>query len=384
MTTTSDIELLTSPEVRDAIERNIERDPATIALDRSVPHASAVATAVKYLQRSRRKLPRLYAVRGIIPPRAFEQSSSEESAERKPITGDSLLELTCGLGIDAIAFASRFRRVVTIERDEQLARIVRYNLSLLGIDNVEVITSTAEEYVASCKEHFDWVYADPDRRSSDGRKMVCMEDCSPDMLQLMPRLRQIASRVAIKLSPLFDCNEALRLLAPAEVEIVSIGGECKEVNIYTEAENNILRIAPIGMGEWCFSEADMHCTPSDESFAQEEYRYLLIPDVALQKGRVAIAALKPYASIWSNNGYAFARELPTEKLPCRIYEIESIEPYRPKELKRRWRGCGVEIMKRDCNLSVDAVRKAIGAKAGSEAILAITTIGGNTWVITLK
>jgi hypothetical protein len=138
------------------------------------------------------------------------------------------------------------------------------------------------------------------------------------------------------------------------------------------------------MGEWCFSEVDMHCTPSDESFAQEEYRYLLIPDVALQKGRVAIAALKHYASIWSNNGYAFARELPTEKLPCRIYEIESIEPYRPKELKRHWRGCGVEIMKRDCNLSVDAVRKAIGAKAGSEAILAITTIGGNTWVITLK
>ena len=384
MTTTTDIELLTTPEVREAIERNIERDPATIALDRSVPHASAVATAVKYLQRSRRKLPKLYAVRAIIPPRAFEQSSSEESAERKPISGDSLLELTCGLGIDAIAFASRFRRVVTIERDEQLASIVRHNLKLLGINNVEVITSSAEEYIAKCDEHFDWVYADPDRRSSEGRKMVCMEDCSPNMVELMPRLREISERVAIKLSPMFDCAEAFRLCNHAEVEVVSLGGECKEVNIYTNAPSNLLRIAVIGDGEWCFSHEAMGTAPSSESFNPSEYRYLLVPDVALQKSRVAITALSPYASIWSNNGYAFARELPKESLPCRIYEIVGIEPYRPKELKRKWRNRAIDILKRDTHLTVDGVHKAIGAKAGSEATIAITAIEGDNWVIELK
>ena len=294
------------------------------------------------------------------------------------------MELTCGLGIDAMAFASRFSRVVTLERDEQLANVVRHNLKLLGINNVEVIATTAEEYVANCTEHFDWVYADPDRRSAEGRKMVCMEDCSPDMLQLMPRLRQIASRVAIKLSPLFDCEEAFRLLSPAEVEIVSLGGECKEVNIYTEAEKNTLRIAPIGMGEWVYSPKDMLCGPSSDSFAKGEWRYMLIPDVALQKGRVAMAALKPYASIWSNNGYAFARELPEEPLPCRIYEIRSIRRYQPKELKREWRNRGIEILKRDTHLTVEGVRKAIGAKAGSEALIAITTIEGDNWVIELK
>jgi hypothetical protein len=283
-----------------------------------------------------------------------------------------------------MALSRRFERVVAIERDEVLAEVVRYNMSLLGIDNVEVVTASSEEYVASSNEHFDWVFADPDRRSSDGRKMVCLEDCSPDMLSLLPHLRTMSKRVAMKLSPLFDCDEAFRLCSPAEVEVVSVAGECKEVNIYTSAERNLLRIAMVGVGEWEFAPEAMVAAPSTGSFEAGEWRYMLIPDVALQKARVAIAALRDYASIWSNNGYAFARELPTEKLPCRIYEIESIEPYRPKELKRRWRGCGVEIMKRDCNLSVDAVRKAIGAKAGSEATLAITTIGGNTWVITLK
>lgn len=377
------MKILLQGEVREAIERNIERDAASIALDRSVPHASVVATQVKYLQRARRKLPRLYEARAIIPPRAFEQSSSEESAERKPLSGDSVLDLTCGLGIDTIALASRFRRVVSLERDPILADIVRHNLSLLNITNVEVVTSTAEEYIASCNDHFDWLFADPDRRSSEGRKMVVLEECSPNMRELMPRLMQIASRIAIKLSPLFDTDEAFRLFSPAEVEIVSMGGECKEVNIYTGAERDILRIAVIGEGEWCFDCHTEDCAPSNESFADGGWRYMLIPDVALQKGRVAIAALKPYAAIWSNNGYAFARELPPATLPCRTLEIRSIRHYRPKELKREYRGRGIDILKRDTRLTVEGVRQALGAKAGSEARIAITTIEQENWIIEL-
>jgi hypothetical protein len=273
---------------------------------------------------------------------------------------------------------------VSIEGDEVLAGVVRYNMSLLGITNVEVVTASSEEYVASTAEHFDWVFVDPDRRSAEGKKMVCMEDCSPNVVALMPRLREISERVAIKLSPMFDCAEAFRLCSPAEVEVVSIGGECKEVNIYTNAAKDMLRIAVIGDGEWSFGSEAMTAEPSAEAFAPEEYRYLLVPDVALQKARVAISALKRHASIWSNNGYAFARELPAEPLPMRIFEIVSIEPYRPKELKRRLKGEGVEFMKRDCALSIDAVRRATATRPGGERLFALTTIAGDTWVIEIK
>ena len=128
--TLQDVELLCSEEVRRAIDENIERDPNAVALDRRVPYAQLVATQVKYLQRARRKLPHLYEARCIIPPRAFEQSSSKESAERKAIKGDSLLDLSCGLGIDVIAASRNFRRVVTVERDEVLGAVVRHNLRL--------------------------------------------------------------------------------------------------------------------------------------------------------------------------------------------------------------------------------------------------------------
>ena len=88
--------------------------------------------------------------------------------------------------------------------------------------------------------------------------------------------------------------------------------------------------------------------------------------------------------IWSNNGFAFARELPDVALPVRAYKIVGIEPYRPKELKRKFKGMGVDIIKRDTQLSVEAVRKAIGARAGSEATLALTTIGTESVVLTLE
>lgn len=384
MISKSDLDILRRDEVREAIEEHIECDPAKIALSKGVPHAALVATQVKYLQRARRKLPSLYAARCIIPSRAFEQSSSQESARRKSLSGDSVLDLTCGLGIDTMALAERFERVVALERDEVLAEVVRYNMSLLGVDNVEVVTTTAEAYVASTRDHFDWVFADPDRRSTEGRKMVCMEDCSPNMLELMPRLMQIAERVAIKLSPMFDCAEAFRLCSPAEVEVVSTGGECKELNIYTGAKKDILRVAIVGEGEWEYSATAMTINTDCKPFTMDGWRYLIVPDVALQKARRAITALKPYASIWSNNGYAFARELPTEQLPARIFEIEEIMRYSPKELKRRWKGLGVEFMKRDTQLSVESVRRATATRAGSDRLVAITTICGENYIIELK
>ena len=115
MLTLNDLDILRTEEVRRAIDENIERDPAKVALSKGVPHAALVATQVKYLQRARRKLPALYEARCIIPPRAFEQCSSQESARRKPLSGGAVLDMTCGLGIDTMALAEHFERVVSTE-----------------------------------------------------------------------------------------------------------------------------------------------------------------------------------------------------------------------------------------------------------------------------
>lgn len=377
-------DILLREEVRKAIDKNIERDPVRIALDRNIPYAREVATQVKYLQRARTKLPMLYDARCIIPQRAFEQSSSQQCAAAKRIGGESLLDLTCGLGIDSIAFAKRFKRVVAIERDEVLAEVVRENLKRLNITNIEVVTSSAEDYITSCNEHFDWVYADPDRRTAEGRRVVRLEDCSPNMLELWPAIERISKRVAIKNSPLFDVDEAFRLFGDCSVEVISLGGECKEVMIYVDGSTPRLVAEAVGAGRYEVSHDEaLKATLSSHDFAKEEYRYLIVPDVALQKARLVAAALNGKADIWSNNSFGFARQKP-EGVLGRTEKIISVEEYDSKALRRELKGKGVDIVMRDFPTSLDEVHRKCGMRSGNTHRIALTRIGGKCYTIWLE
>lgn len=381
--TREEFSILLLPEVRQAIEENIDRDPLQVALDRGIVHAREVASQVKYLQRARTKLPRLYEARAIIPQRAFEQSSSAECAAAKRMRGSSLLDLTCGLGMDAVAMAERFERVVAVERDEVLADVMRENLHRMGVENVEVVTASAEEYVSSCEEHFDWVYADPDRRTAEGKRVVRLEDCSPDMVALYPTLGRITERVAIKNSPLFDVEEAFRLFGDCTVEVLSLAGECKEVNIYIDGRGARIVAEAVGRERVEYAREEVVDSPCEGEFEAEEYRYLIVPDVALQKARLVQHALRGKADVWSNNSFGFAREK-VEGILGRVEEIERIEKFDPKALKRELRGVGVDILVREFPMSVDQVRQRTGMRSGAQRRIALTRIKGQAYTIFLK
>ena len=378
-----ELEILLKPEVREAIKINLERDPLKVALDKSVPHAREVATQVKYLQRARKKLPTLFKAQAIIPDRGFEQSSSEESAAAKPLEGNTLLDLTCGLGIDTLHFSHRFKRVISLERDAVLSDIVRENLRRMGIDNVEVITTSAEEYLDTCREHFDWIYVDPDRRTENGKRMVRLEDCSPNVIALRDKMRSIGNKIAIKNSPLFDIEEAFRLFPEASVEVVSLAGECKEVMIYIDSEPAHIAAHAIGRGRVKILKSEIEDYICKESFSPKNYNYLIIPDVALQKARIVAQALRGKADIWSNNSFGFAHNLPKNAIG-RIERISRIEPFDIKQLKRELKGIGCDITLREFHMSVDELRKRCGMKSGDKQKLAFTKIQGSAYTIYLE
>lgn len=378
-----ELEILLKPEVREAIKINLERDPLKVALDKSVPHAREIATQVKYLQRARKKLPTLFKAQAIIPDRGFEQSSSEESATAKPLEGDTLLDLTCGLGIDTLHFSHRFKRVISLERDAVLSDIVRENLRRMGIDNVEVITTSAEEYLDTCREHFDWIYVDPDRRTEDGKRMVRLEDCSPNVIALRDKMLSIGNKIAIKNSPLFDVEEAFRLFPEASVEVVSLAGECKEVMIYIDSEPAHIAAHAIGRGRVEILKSKIEDYICKESFSPDNYNYLIIPDVALQKARIVAQALLGEADIWSNNSFGFAHNLPQNAIG-RIERISRIEPFDIKQLKREFKGTGCDITLREFHMSVDELRKRCGMKSGDKQKLAFTKIQGSAYTIYLE
>ena len=379
--TSEEYALLLTGEVQRAIAAARDRDPVEVAMDRTVPHARLVATQVKYLARAAQKLPSYAAAQCILPPLAFEQASSEACAAHKRITGDTVLDLTCGLGVEAFFLSRRFRRVVTLERSEVLARAAAENFSRLGATNIEVVNTSAEEYLRQEDLHFDWIYADPDRRSAEGRKLVRLEDCSPDIIALKPLLSRISGRLCIKNSPLFDVDEALRLFPDSRVEVLSLGDECKEVLVYADGTGPLVTATALGRGS--FSARPGQTAPEPGRFDPARYRWLVMPDVALQKARLARLHLAGKADIWSENGYGFAAGEPQGVLG-RVFAIECIEPYDPKRLKRELKGRGAEVLKRDFPLAAEELMRRLGLHPGAELRLAFTKIGNDFWVIRLK
>jgi SAM-dependent methyltransferase len=370
-----EFELLRNDEVRKAIAENIGRKPTDIALDRRVPYASIVATQVKNLQKSRSKLPSYYKVQAIVPTLAYEQSSSEECAERKQLTGESVLDLTCGLGVDALALSKRFKRVVTIERNEMVAEVARENFHRLGAHNIEVVNSSAEDFIATCTDHFDWCFSDPDRRGAKGEKLVRLEECSPNVVALMADLRRLADNICIKCSPLFDIDEAFRLFGNCSVECVSLGGEAKEVNIYLNgSDKQQLTAIAIGIGEFsCTAEERNSARWSELPSDLSRYRYITLPDVALQHARMVAVAFDGKCDVWSNNGIALSEHAP-EGVLGRVFEVESIYEI-DSVFKKMMRGRKAEIYRRDFPMANGEICKRFRCSEGGTEKWCFTRIG---------
>jgi predicted RNA methylase len=345
-----------------------------------------IATQIKYLQRAQSKLPDYYNARCIIPDLAFEQSSSQVVAATKRHTGGIAIDLTCGLGVDSLSLSRRFQKVISIERNPVLARLAKENFKRLGVSNIEVVCADATEYISNYTDRVDLIYADPDRRSTDGRKLVLLEECSPNILAMRNRLEEIAPRIVIKLSPMFDTTEALRQFAPCCIEAISDGGECKELVVEfgqavttnefraTIADSTSQVITPQGLMRY-------------GNFTPEQYRYLILSDVALRKIGLAVDYLADKVDfVASPTGYAFSANAFANDL-CRVLEIESIEPYSPKELKRNLKTEGVkriDILKRDFRIAAADIARALGVNEGGKRAIAFTEIDGQMWQIKLK
>ena len=375
--TREETDILLSDPVRRAIEKNIGRDPIQVALDQHIPHAALVATQVKYLQRARTKLPSWFEARCVIPPLAFEQASSEQTAGSRQYTGALAVDLTCGLGVDSLALSQRFGQVITIERDPVLAYLAERNFALLGAHNIRIVNSSAEEFLAANPGlRADMIYADPDRRGATGRKLVRLEDCAPNIVELLPQLRAIADRIVVKLSPLFDVDEVFRIFGEhTRAEVVSLDGECKEVLAETGAAVSHPGIAAsvVGFGtiEYGLPGLEINVPPS----RAEEFLYLVVPDVALAKARIARRYFTEAGfHIEGDNSYAFGNALP-DRLPGRAYTIKEVRPYSPKKLKKELKEAGirrVDILKHDFPYSTADIARQLGVAEGGTTKIAFT------------
>ncbi|HMQ78216.1 MAG TPA: hypothetical protein PKE39_04840 [Ignavibacteria bacterium] len=178
------------------------------------------------------KLPEFTSKYCYLTTKSYEQSSSEALAEYKAslFSGDLIIDLTGGLGIDDIAFSRKFRKVISVDTDAELNLLAEVNFEKLGIINIERITARAEEFIIN-NISANLVYIDADRRNDkSGKRTVTLHNASPDILKILDRLYEISPLILLKLSPLADITYLERSLKNIkEIRVISLANEVKEI-----------------------------------------------------------------------------------------------------------------------------------------------------------
>ena len=212
-----------------------------------VPDFDLALTTLECRRKLRDKVPEWYAVPSLrFPLRvSAEQCSSSATARYKASVASSvgarrIADLTGGLGVDCWAFSQVFDEVLYNEMRPELADAARHNFAALGVGNITVSNEElAPGNVTRVLAGFcpDILFLDPARRASDGRKVFRLEDCQPNVLQLLPELLAACPRLLLKLSPMADISLVCKQLGCVrEVHVVCADGECKELLLLLERD----------------------------------------------------------------------------------------------------------------------------------------------------
>jgi hypothetical protein len=391
--TLAELGFLKTPEAQRLIAENAQTDPSVFALKNRNP---VLATQLKYWQRCREKLPSLYGVKAIVPPLAFEQCSSELAASAKDATGKRCLDLTCGLGIDTLHFSAYFDEVIAVEQNEVLAEVVRYNMTLMKVKNITICTDSAENYLKNyVGEPFDFIFIDPARRDTGGKKVFLPEDCSPNIVELLTKLKEIGHRILIKMSPMYDVDAAIRQFPDlTSVHVLSLDNECKEVWLNFDSSvqtNNPKTLVLVGSkkGFLTFEKKEVE---ANYGFNNKQFTYIVEPDVAFYKARFLHTFFSYFfhadkSFLTATNGFVLSTECPVLELQfremgipaCRIFNILETFDYQPKKIIERLKLLKINalnVVQRNFPFTTQQIRTALKVKEGGELFLICTLLEG--------
>mgnify|MGYP003562731482 FL=1 len=299
-----------------------------------------------------------------------EQCSSELTARYKasllsPLAlgegkEERLLDLTGGYGVDTYFLSEQFSHTDYVEQNEELCRIAAHNFALSQKSKVErqklsiaIHNTTAEDFLLSspCGEAgWGLIFLDPARRDSHGSKVFRIEDCTPNVVELLPTLLAHSKRLLIKLSPMLDLTQAVTSLSQVnwDIHIVAIKNEVKEVLLLSGGTGQITTI-DLAQKDQAFvftREEEQHCGLDirDGKLAN----YLYEPNAAILKaGAYKLVAQRFGLHKLDVNTHLYTSRQFIENFPGRVWRITEKQnlkqanvltrnyPLTPEQLKKK-------------------------------------------------
>jgi 23S rRNA (uracil1939-C5)-methyltransferase len=98
------------------------------------------------------------------------------------VTGETALDLYCGVGLFTLPLARRFSRVLGIEANPVASRFARRNLQQAQLENAKIITSTVTEWLRANVRRLDsvdFILLDPPRAGAESVVIKSILDLHP-------------------------------------------------------------------------------------------------------------------------------------------------------------------------------------------------------------
>jgi len=329
-----------------------------------------ILNQIKARQKAEIKLPTWFSNTEIVFPNALsiEQTSSEFLANYKAslISGEHLIDLTGGFGVDAYYFSKKFKKVTHCEFQTELSEIVRHNFKVLNVENIQMFCGDSLEYLQNSNEIFDWIYIDPARRDAAKSKVFLLKDCTPNVVELQDFLWTKSNQLLIKTAPLLDLHSITKELNNVKrIYIIALHNEVKELLIVLEKNHTN---KPILTAVNLFKNGTL--IQHDFEFQDEQTAPYNLPQTYLYE---------PFSSYLKTGLYnTLAQQFDVKKLhkhshlytsdqfkdfPGRVFKIEKVIPYNKKNLKQfeqqKW-----NVTTRNFPLKVEELRKKHKLKEG--------------------
>lgn len=388
---------------KDFIRQNEQHDIRELALKLDKEkyrelNIEFVLTQISGRQTAKEKFPACYTNDGIIYPAhlSLEQASSETTANYKvsliPEGCRTFVDLTGGMGVDFVVLSRRFTQSVYVEQDPELCRLASHNFATLGLRGIAIENTSSETFVERMPPA-DVVFLDPSRRDDAGRKVVRIEECSPDVLVILDVLIAKAKLVMIKFSPMLDISSAVRSLKKvSEVHVVSVENECKELLFLLSSRIDETVYCAVNLDNGGNMET-FRFTPEEERnltipFAKTIGKYLYEPNASILKAGAFKSVAQHFAvqKLHVNSHlYTSGNRIPA--FPGRVFEVQDwFVPNKQnvKSLLSLTQKANIAV--RNFPLSVAEIRKKTGLKEGGDVYLFATTVadGQKIWVVGTK
>ena len=297
-----------------------------------------------------------------------EQCSSELAARYKAslVGGEKIVDLTGGYGVDTYFLSEEFVHTDYVEQNAELCRIAEHNFANKPI---AIHNSTAEEFLKTAGQ-YDLIFLDPARRDSHGGKVFRLEDCTPNVVELLPTLLAHGKRLMIKLSPMLDLTQAVKELSKFSIQwsvyVVAIKNEVKELLLLSGGTDQITAIDLDKKGQaFVFTKEEE--SKANFKFQISNFKFLYEPNAAILKaGAYKLVAERYGLAKLDVNTHLYCSDTLIADFPGRVWKI--IE--KQEGLKQ------ANVLTRNYPLTPEQIKKKLHLRDGGTAFVVGCRVGG--------